>query len=296
MQMGSKGEEAQENENQVDTSYYDLHSENVQRKDTDETGPTKKHSCTDVICLVFFFLCLAAQSLIAILAFRHGDPRKLLKPTDYRGNLCGYGEMADKPYLFMFDLTACIRAGMSTLNKGCPTPQVCVEKCPTHRWSLIEAMARNIVGYETEDVSRSNMICTYGVNATNSTESIVNLVTSGKCAPYYTASHSTFGRCLPIGLGKNQSHTIGYVFVNRTLKELKSDDLKESEKSFLKYMQSLSNAKSVFADVIASWKWIVGLILLGAFVTFIYCFFIKYISKVGTKLIHSSVIVHLSVH
>ena len=34
-----------------------------------------------------------------------------------------------KPYLIFFDISKC--ASLNSFTSGCPTPQVCVERCPT---------------------------------------------------------------------------------------------------------------------------------------------------------------------
>ena len=34
-----------------------------------------------------------------------------------------------KPYLIFFDISQC--ASLTSFTSGCPTPQVCIEKCPT---------------------------------------------------------------------------------------------------------------------------------------------------------------------
>ena len=61
-------------------------------------------------------------------AFTHGDPNKLLVPTDSQGLRCGLdAKVRDKPYLFFFDLTRC--AAPNTAISGCPTPQVCLQLC-----------------------------------------------------------------------------------------------------------------------------------------------------------------------
>ncbi|CAE1301196.1 SLC44A2_4_5 [Acanthosepion pharaonis] len=55
--------------------------------------------------------------------FVHGDPRRLVYPTDTRGNICGYGEYSDRPKLIFFDLLACSKMGHDVAKFGCPTPQ-----------------------------------------------------------------------------------------------------------------------------------------------------------------------------
>ena len=47
-------------------------------------GPLKKHSCTDIICLLLFLVFLAAWGFVAFMAFKDGDISKVsLRPCDY---------------------------------------------------------------------------------------------------------------------------------------------------------------------------------------------------------------------
>ena len=84
-------------------------------------GPIKDRSCTDVLCLGLLIAFLVLWVMIAAWGMTHGDPSKLMYPTDSYGNICGKGEFSEKPFLMFFDLTKCISL---TAIAGCPTPQV----------------------------------------------------------------------------------------------------------------------------------------------------------------------------
>jgi len=118
-----------------------------------------------------------------------GDPKQLLYPTDSQGNLCGTGNFLDRPYVYFFDWTQCIKAfniPANVLNGRpfvCPTTQVCIQQCP------------NITSYYTFQNYYANRICTYDVVATDTNNT--KLVNDGKCAPYIIASKPVFGRCIP---------------------------------------------------------------------------------------------------
>merc|ERR1711962_1574090 len=72
---------------------------------------TKPRTCTDVVCLVLFCLCLVGWVVVAVIAFKDGDPRKVLYPTNSEGLVCGQGAYKDKPYMMMFDISKCIGLG-----------------------------------------------------------------------------------------------------------------------------------------------------------------------------------------
>ena len=46
-------------------------------------GPLKKHSCTDIICLLLFLVCLAAWGFVAFMAFKDGDISKVSLKSGY---------------------------------------------------------------------------------------------------------------------------------------------------------------------------------------------------------------------
>uniref|UniRef100_A0A671Q134 Choline transporter-like protein n=1 Tax=Sinocyclocheilus anshuiensis TaxID=1608454 RepID=A0A671Q134_9TELE len=78
---------------------------------------------TDVLCCVIF--------VIVILAWMHGDPRKVVYPTDSYGQFCGQQGTpnANKAILFYFNILQCANPTV-LINLQCPTTQLCVSKCP----------------------------------------------------------------------------------------------------------------------------------------------------------------------
>lgn len=58
---------------------------------------------------------------------------QVLYPTNSKGEICGRGRYTSRPYLLFFDLTKCLNPAV--LSLGCPTTQVCVQNCPTEKYS-----------------------------------------------------------------------------------------------------------------------------------------------------------------
>ncbi|XP_044757893.1 choline transporter-like 2 [Coccinella septempunctata] len=97
--------------------------------DPDFNGPLKYRSCTDVIFLMVFLIFIGCWTGIALFAYNNGDPSAVLAPKDSNGLRCGIDEgVTDKKYLFFFDILKCVNPSVPFL--GCPTTQVCVDKCP----------------------------------------------------------------------------------------------------------------------------------------------------------------------
>ena len=85
---------------------------------------------------------VAIWGVIAVYAFANGNPFQLIYPSNSEGEICGRGDHQDKPNLFFFDLTRCIK--ISAALGGCATPQVCVKECPASYWTYAEGKQDNL--------------------------------------------------------------------------------------------------------------------------------------------------------
>uniref|UniRef100_A0A1L8DEG2 Choline transporter-like protein n=2 Tax=Nyssomyia neivai TaxID=330878 RepID=A0A1L8DEG2_9DIPT len=156
-------------------------------------GPLKHRSCTDVICLLLFILFLIGWSIVAFYGYQNGNLNRLIMPTDSNNNRCGVdSNVLNKPYLFFFDLSRCV--DITTPINGCPTPQVCVEKCPDQAF-LFDMVSES----ESIDNLRKLLICDNSVNK-NDIKSYVmakEYVNNNQCARWYLQSVPFYGRCIP---------------------------------------------------------------------------------------------------
>uniref|UniRef100_A0A8C1TAX3 Choline transporter-like protein n=1 Tax=Cyprinus carpio TaxID=7962 RepID=A0A8C1TAX3_CYPCA len=91
--------------------------------------------CTDIICCIFFIVAIVGYVAVGILAWTHGDPRKVIYPTDSLGQYCGQGKLEKKPLLFYFNMMKCA-SPMVLLEFQCPTPQVCFLSTCFRLWQL----------------------------------------------------------------------------------------------------------------------------------------------------------------
>lgn len=160
------------------------------RYDPNFNGPIHNRSCTDIFWLVLFILFLGVWGYVGYYGMTHGNIEKLLAPIDTFGARCGLdSSVKDKPYLVFFDISKCLSPGTPIV--GCPTPQVCVSKCPSR--TIIFASEMNQQNFDTY---RSSMVCTYDVNVNTITYSqAVEYMANGKCAPYVLESQAVMGRC-----------------------------------------------------------------------------------------------------
>ena len=145
---------------------------------------TKNRTCTDLGCLLLYIIALLGWIAVTILAVMEGDPEKILYPTDSAGNICGKGEQADLPMMFMFDITRC--AGIGKALHGCPTPSICVKQCPDLDWSYQEGKLEEVRQY-----------CYKMTDREWQTESLEDLVEMRLCPAYLVKQKPLFDRCLP---------------------------------------------------------------------------------------------------
>uniref|UniRef100_A0A8B9KZ09 Choline transporter-like protein n=1 Tax=Astyanax mexicanus TaxID=7994 RepID=A0A8B9KZ09_ASTMX len=94
-------------------------------------GPVPKRGCTDVLCCVIFVIVILGYIALGTVAWLHGDPRKVVYPTDSYGQFCGQQGTpnANKAILFYFNILHCANPAV-LINLQCPTTQLCVAKCP----------------------------------------------------------------------------------------------------------------------------------------------------------------------
>uniref|UniRef100_A0A8C1TUI3 Choline transporter-like protein n=1 Tax=Cyprinus carpio TaxID=7962 RepID=A0A8C1TUI3_CYPCA len=80
---------------------------------------TDFQGCTDVLCCVIFVIVILGYIVLGTVAWMHGDPRKVVYPTDSYGQFCGQ----NKAILFYFNILQCANPTV-LINLQCPTTQV----------------------------------------------------------------------------------------------------------------------------------------------------------------------------
>jgi len=218
--------------------------------DPDWSGPVKKRSCTDIICLLLFLVALGAWGFVAYLAFSNGDINKLIYPTDSQGKICGNGTLKDRPNLLFFDLTECLNPAVISL--GCPTPQICIENCPTETWPNTLKKVRNIQNVPKE-------IKPFCADDADFSKSFAQLIKMEKCPPYVLKSTPFLGRCVPALGGED---TIVSEDKNLT---------KENVQDATRRIMTFISARDFLSDAITDLKetyWMIGI---GLILSFLLC-------------------------
>ncbi|KTF76872.1 hypothetical protein cypCar_00018464 [Cyprinus carpio] len=132
-------------------------------------------------------------------AWTHGDPRKVIYPTDSMGQYCGQGTLEKKPLLFYFNMMKCA-SPMVLLEFQCPTPQVCVEKCPNRTMTLVTAIG------DKQDWEYYRSFCREDPGVK---KSVPQILQEKLCPAYLISSKPFLQRCFPSLGKKGEVITVG---------------------------------------------------------------------------------------
>ncbi|KAM9730118.1 choline transporter-like protein 2 isoform 2-T2 [Dama dama] len=226
-----------------------------QKYDPAFRGPIYNRGCTDIICCVFLFLAIVGYVAVGIIAWTHGDPRKVIYPTDSRGQFCGQKgtKNENKPFLFYFNIVKCA-SPLVLLEFQCPTPQICVEKCPSRYLTYLNAHA-------SEDFEYYKQYCLPGFQKN---KGVAEVLRDGDCPAVLIPSKPFAQRCFPAVHAHKGVLMVG----NETTYEdglgsrKNVTELVEGAKKANGVLEARQLAMRIFEDYTVSWYWIViGLII-----------------------------------
>ncbi|XP_069351791.1 choline transporter-like protein 2 isoform X3 [Eulemur rufifrons] len=226
-----------------------------QKYDPTFKGPIYNRGCTDVICCVFLLLAIVGYVAVGIIAWTHGDPRKVIYPTDSRGEFCGQKgtKNANKPYLFYFNIVKCA-SPLVLLEFQCPTPQICVEKCPNRYLTYLNA--RN-----SRDFEYYKQFCVPGFQ---NNKGVAEVLRDGDCPAVLIPSKPLARRCFPaihahkgiLMVGNETTYEDGHGSRKNVT------ELVEGAKKANGVLEARQLAMRIFEDYTVSWYWIViGLVI-----------------------------------
>uniref|UniRef100_A0A8C5KBX8 Choline transporter-like protein n=1 Tax=Jaculus jaculus TaxID=51337 RepID=A0A8C5KBX8_JACJA len=238
--------------------YYGKHG-TPQKYDPTFKGPIYNRGCTDVICCVALLLAIVGYVAVGIIAWTHGDPRKVIYPTDSQGEFCGQKgtKNANKPFLFYFNIVKCA-SPLVLLEFQCPTPQICVEKCPDRYLTFLNAR-------HSPDFEYYKQFC---VPEFKNNKGVAEVLRDGDCPAVITPSKPLAQRCFPA----IHAHKGVLMVGNETTYEdglgarKNITDLVEGAKKANGVLEARQLAMRIFEDYTVSWYWICLSLML-----FFYC-------------------------
>ncbi|XP_058381686.1 choline transporter-like protein 2 isoform X1 [Diceros bicornis minor] len=252
--------------------YYGKHG-TPQKYDPTFKGPIYNRGCTDVICCVFLLLAIVGYVAVGMIAWTHGDPRKVIYPTDSRGEFCGQKgtKNANKPYLFYFNIVKCA-SPLVLLEFQCPTPQICVEKCPDRFLTLLSA-------HKSPDLEYYKQFCVPGVQ---NTKGVTEMLRDGDCPAVIVPSTPLARRCFPairthkgvLMVGNETTYENGHgSWKNIT-------ELVEGAKKANVVLEARQLAMRIFEDYTVSWYWIVIGLVIAMVISLLFIILLRFLAGI----------------
>uniref|UniRef100_A0A8D0D9R9 Choline transporter-like protein n=1 Tax=Sander lucioperca TaxID=283035 RepID=A0A8D0D9R9_SANLU len=221
-------------------------------------------------------------------AWIHGDPRKVIYPTDSHGQFCGHKDTpnANKAILFYFNMLKCANPAV-LINLQCPTTQLCVSKCPDRFSTLLDA-------WETNNWEYYKQFCKPGFKINNGAiSSILGLISRlDNCPSIIVPSRPFLQRCFPDFITRNGVLTVANqtIFKDGNNNQRSVKDLKDAAKGIASLLNAKEVGMKIFEDYANSWKWIlIGLVMTMA-VSLVFILLLRYTAGVFLWLIVVSVI------
>ncbi|XP_016523038.1 choline transporter-like protein 2 [Poecilia formosa] len=238
-------------------------------------GPIQDRGCTDILCCLLFILFLFGYFAVGILAWSQGDPRKVIYPTDSRGQFCGQAGTAleKKPFLFYFNILKCA-SPLVLLEFQCPTPQICVEKCPDRHLNLVKAKLGS-----NEDREYYSRFCKEGTDFT--ALSPPEILRDALCPAMLLPSKAFTRRCLP-ALGKLSGGVVVVgnetSFLDDENNRVNATDLLEASKKSNVVVEARQVAMRIFEDYTQSWHWILLGLVIAMVVSLIFVVLLRFLA------------------
>ncbi|XP_061300108.1 choline transporter-like protein 2 isoform X2 [Pezoporus flaviventris] len=236
--------------------YYGKHG-TPQKYDPTFKGPIYDRGCTDIVCCILLVLAIAGYVVVGILAWSYGDPRKVIYPTDSRGQFCGQQGTPNegKPFLFYFDIVKCA-SPLVLLEFQCPTTQICVSECPDRFQTYLDA------SHSSQGLEYYRRFCV--PEFTGLQKDPLRVLADKECPAVLIPSTPLARRCFPAIQAKKGVIMVG----NETTyndghgQQRNVTDLLEGAKKANVVLEARQLAMKIFEDYTVSWYWIlIGLVI-----------------------------------
>ncbi|XP_051940837.1 choline transporter-like protein 2 isoform X1 [Hippocampus zosterae] len=255
----------------------------VRKFDPEFKGPLQNRGCTDIICCMLFLLALVVYLGVGILAWSQGDPRKILYPTDSRGNFCGQKgtEQEDKHLLFYFNILACANP-VVLVELQCPTTQICVKRCPTKHLTLQEAQTNS------KDREYYARFCKPGVENVKTTHAKREY-----CPALILASKVFARRCIPslsrlddgtIVVGNESSVQVGD-------EKVSAGEVYNATRKANMRLEARQLAMKIFEDYTQSWHYIVIALTVATICSWLFIVLLRFLAGIVVWIMIALVIV-----
>ncbi|NXK00914.1 CTL2 protein, partial [Corythaixoides concolor] len=233
-----------------------------QKYDPTFKGPIYDRGCTDIICCVLLVVAIVGYVVVGVVAWTHGDPRKVIYPTDSRGQFCGqrgtpnaYVPIPAPGWLSRRPGSPVRGVAGSLLPTSSPAVQICVTECPDRFLTYLSAYASG------SDLEYYRQFC---VPEFKDFQKVGGVLKDKECPAMIIPSTPLARRCFPAIQVKKGVITVG----NETTYDdgqghrRNVTELLEGAKRANVVLEARQLAMKIFEDYTVSWYWIIiGLVI-----------------------------------
>ncbi|KAM9791660.1 choline transporter-like protein 5-A [Syngnathus typhle] len=238
-------------------------------------GPVHRRSCTDVLCCWVFVLAILSYVAIGIVAWLHGDPRKVLHPTNSYGEFCGQmgTSNAKRPILFYFNILKCANPSI-LINLQCPTTQMCVSKCPDKFATYTEMQLEHKLGNSYWQYYRQ--FCKPGFN--NPNKPVSEVLRDEDCPSMIVPSRPFLQRCLPDVITLNGTVTVANKtrFKDSLQTARSANELQDAANGVKGLVDTREMGLKIVEDYAKSWPWILVGLLVSLALSFLFIVLLRF--------------------
>ncbi|XP_062372059.1 choline transporter-like protein 5-A isoform X2 [Sardina pilchardus] len=242
-------------------------------------GPIHNRSCTDVLCCVLFLIVIIGYIVLGCVAWLHGDPRKVIYPTDSVGQFCGQKGTANekKAILFYFNILKCANPAV-LVNLQCPTTQMCVSKCPDRFATFADMQIRHQLDNAHWEYYRQ--FCKPGFN--NPTKAVAHVLRDEDCPSMIVPSRPFLQRCFPDFITHNGTLTVANrtAFPDSLDKARTATELKDAANGLTNLLDGKDMGAKIVEDYTRSWCWILIGLVIALVVSLIFILLLRFTASI----------------
>ncbi|NWI88755.1 CTL2 protein, partial [Pitta sordida] len=249
-----------------------------QKYDPTFKGPIYDRGCTDVICCVLLVVAIVGYVVVGVVAWTHGDPRKVIHPTDSRGQFCGQqGTPNDPLVLLEFQCpTTQVRGGLwchLQPPRVLPPVQICVSRCPERYMTYLTARS------SPAELSYYRDFCVPG---SDPRKGALEVLKDRECPAMLIPSTPLARRCFPAIQAKKGVIMVG----NETTyddghgRRRNVTELLEGAKKANVVLETRQLAMKIFEDYTVSWYWIIIGLVIAMVASLIFIVLLRFLAGV----------------
>uniref|UniRef100_A0A674D371 Choline transporter-like protein n=1 Tax=Salmo trutta TaxID=8032 RepID=A0A674D371_SALTR len=212
-------------------------------------GPIHNRACTDVLCCVIFVIVILGYIALGTVAWIHGDPRKVVYPTDSHGQFCGQQGTpnANKAILFYFNIL-----GPSLRDRFATYLDMQYNyRYNNSYWEYYRQFCKPGFDNPRKDLTSLNLYC-------------LTSSSSLDCPSMIVPSRPFLQRCFPDFITRNGTLTVANKtdFKDGLGKTRSVIDLRDAANGITSLLDAKEVGMKIFEDYASSWYWIlIGLVI-----------------------------------